>query len=179
MVAEDPWQFWLNVMGNSDDDDEEAFEGFTLRELVKGEESDVDLDLVVQQDASQRFNNDDESESGGEEDADLPVAAGPSQAKRQKRMSKTKRNELTTCWSAQTKEIVPNLKFDELREEGKLEVGVSHNLPAEPLHLIFFLCCYQNRFGLMWQSRPTCTHNRSKKKREQQTRTGNQQHQMK
>lgn len=140
MAAEDPWQFWLNVMGNSDDDDEEAFEGFTLRELVKGEESDVDLDLVVQQDASQRFNDDDddESESGGEEDADLPVAAGPSQAKRQKRMSKTKRNELTTCWSAQTKEIVPNLKFDELREEGKLEVGVSHNLPADATPFDFF-----------------------------------------
>ena len=47
MAAEDLWQFWLNVMWNSDDDDEEAFEGFTLRELVKGEESDVDLDLVV------------------------------------------------------------------------------------------------------------------------------------
>ena len=134
MAAEDPWQFWLNVMGNSDDDDEEAFEGFTQRELVKGEESDVDLDLVVQQDASRRFGNydddlvvqqdasrrfdnydddlvvqqdtsqrfdnyddDDDSESGGEEeDADLPVAAGPIQAKRQERMSKQKRNELTT-----------------------------------------------------------------------------------
>ena len=138
MAAEDPWQFWLNVMGNSDDDDEEAFEGFTLRELVKGEESDVDLDLVVQEDASQQFNSDvdDESESGGEEDADLPVAAGPSQAKRQKRMSKKKRNELTTHWSAQTKEIVPN--FDELCEEGKLEVGVSHNLPADATPFDFF-----------------------------------------
>ena len=76
MAAEDPWQFWLNVMGNSDDDDEEAFEGFTQYELVKGEELDIDLNLVVQQDTSQWSDNK-ESESGGEEDdADLPAAAG-------------------------------------------------------------------------------------------------------
>ena len=137
MAAEDPWQFWLNVMGNSDDNNEEAFEGFTLRELGKGEESDTNLNLVVQQDASQQFNNHNESESGGEEDADLPGAAGPNQAKWQKRMSKKKRNKLTTHWSAQTKEI-NHLKFDKLREEGKLEVGVSHNLPADSTPFDFF-----------------------------------------
>ena len=124
-------------MGNSDDDDEEAFEGFTQCELVNGEELDIDLNLVVQQDTSQRSDNI-ESESGGEEDADLPVAAGPSQTKQQKRMSKKKWNELTTHWSAQMKETVPNLKFDELHEEGKLEVGMSQDLSADATPFDFF-----------------------------------------
>ena len=163
------------MMGNSDDDDEEAF---TQCELIKGEESDVDLNLAVQQNTSQRSDNK-ESESGGEEDdADLPVAAGPSQTKQQKRMSKKKWNELTTHWSAQMKETVPNFKFDELREEGKLEVGVSHDLPADTTPFDFFSLLLPESF---WSdvAEQTNLYAQQKKKREQQTRTGNKQHQLK
>ena len=35
-------------MGDSDDNGEDDFEGFTLRGIVKGDESDIDLDIVVQ-----------------------------------------------------------------------------------------------------------------------------------
>ena len=42
------WQYWRSVMGNSDDDGGEDFEGFTLHEIVKGDESDIDLNTVVQ-----------------------------------------------------------------------------------------------------------------------------------
>ena len=34
---------------------------------------------------------------------------------------------------------MPNLKFDELCEEGKLEVGVSHDLPADATPFDFSL----------------------------------------
>ena len=36
---------WRALVGESDDD-EEDFHGFTLEEVKKGEESDVDLDVV-------------------------------------------------------------------------------------------------------------------------------------
>ena len=35
-------------MGYSDDDGKDDFEGFTLQETVKGDESNIDLDIVVQ-----------------------------------------------------------------------------------------------------------------------------------
>ena len=35
-------------MGYSDDDGKDDSEGFTLQEIVKGDESDIDLDIVVQ-----------------------------------------------------------------------------------------------------------------------------------
>ena len=41
------WEFWQSVMGNSDDDEDDVFEGFTLEEITKKEESDIDLDIVV------------------------------------------------------------------------------------------------------------------------------------
>ena len=48
MADDEAWQYWRSVMGDSDDDGEEDFEGFTLQEIVKGDESDIDLDIVVQ-----------------------------------------------------------------------------------------------------------------------------------
>ena len=38
-------------MGDSDDDGEDDFEGFPLQEIVKGDESDIDLDIVAQNQA--------------------------------------------------------------------------------------------------------------------------------
>ena len=33
-------RWWHDVMGDSDSDSDDCFEGFTLREIVKGDESD-------------------------------------------------------------------------------------------------------------------------------------------
>ena len=44
MEDEDPMAIWKVLVGKSDDD-EEDFHGFTLEEMTKGEESDVDLDM--------------------------------------------------------------------------------------------------------------------------------------
>ena len=81
-------------MGDSDDDGEDDFEGFTLREIVKGDEFDIDLNIVVQnQELIRQFSPEissssdlNRSGSGNEElleanDADLPVVVGPSKAK--------------------------------------------------------------------------------------------------
>ena len=47
------WQYWRSVIGYSDDGGGEDVEGFILHEIVKGDESDIDLDIVVQ---SRRWN---------------------------------------------------------------------------------------------------------------------------
>ena len=47
MSDDDKWEFWLSVMGNSDDEDGQDFEGFTVQQGVRGDESDIDLDVVV------------------------------------------------------------------------------------------------------------------------------------
>ena len=96
-------------MEDSDDDGEDDFEGFTLREIVKGDESDIDLDIVVQnQELIRQFSPEissssdlNRSGSGGEKlleanEADLPVVPGPSKEKRWKRQSKNKTDALTT-----------------------------------------------------------------------------------
>ena len=44
MENEDLMAIWNALVGESDDD-EEDFHGFTLEEMTKGEESDVDLDM--------------------------------------------------------------------------------------------------------------------------------------
>ena len=51
MADDKAWQYWRSVMGDSDDDGEDDFEGFPLREIVKGDESDIDLDIVAQNQA--------------------------------------------------------------------------------------------------------------------------------
>ena len=48
MENEDGLAIWRSLVGDSDNDSD--FERFTLEEIVKGEESDVDLDMVVAQD---------------------------------------------------------------------------------------------------------------------------------
>ena len=62
-------QWWHEVMGDCDSESDD-FEGFTLREIVKGEESDIDLDSVVRDEQLlEHFaadgGSDNYSESGG------------------------------------------------------------------------------------------------------------------
>ena len=47
MADLDAWEYWKSIMGDSNDEENDDFEGFTLREIVKGDESDIDLDLVI------------------------------------------------------------------------------------------------------------------------------------
>ena len=51
MADDKAWQYWRSVMGDGDDDGEDDFEGFTLQEIVKGDKSDIDLNIVVQNQA--------------------------------------------------------------------------------------------------------------------------------
>ena len=138
-------------MGDSDDDGEDDSEGFTLREIVKGDESDIDLDIVVQnQELIRQFSPEissssdlNRSGSGCEElleanDAELPVVAGPSKAKRRKRQSKTKRDALTTRWSAQTSRVQPEKAFQGFAEDGNIKVGVDHTLPVDATPYDYF-----------------------------------------
>ena len=45
MADDDIWDLMISVMGNSDGNNDEAFFSFTLQKVVKGEESDTDLDM--------------------------------------------------------------------------------------------------------------------------------------
>ena len=47
MADDDIWGLRISVMGNSDGNNDEVFFGFTLQKVVKGEESDTDLDIFA------------------------------------------------------------------------------------------------------------------------------------
>ena len=75
---------WRALVGESDDD-EEDFHGFTLEDMTKGEESDVDLDIMVHggilesdnelsEDNSSDNGRRDERESASEDDLPVPHA---------------------------------------------------------------------------------------------------------
>ena len=49
MAEEDGLALWRSIMGDSDDDSDTPFHGFTLEEVVKGDELDIDLGVVIQQ----------------------------------------------------------------------------------------------------------------------------------
>ena len=55
MAEEDGLALWRSIMGDSDDDSDMPFCGFTLEEVVKGDESDIDLSVVRQQDLRKIF----------------------------------------------------------------------------------------------------------------------------
>ena len=149
MADDEAWQYWRSMMGYSDDDGKDDFEGFTLQEIVKGDESDIDLDIVVQNQvlirqfsleisSSSDLNR---SGSGGEElleanDADLPGVA--SKAKRWQRQSKNKRDALTTWWSAQTLRVQPEKAFQGFAEDGNIKVGIDHTLPVDATPFDYF-----------------------------------------
>lgn len=147
MAEEDAFEFWRAIMGDSEDE-ESDFEGFALHEVDGGDESDVDLDLVVNNDRILANFNEEIEDSGenvsdfeeGDSDTELPVAAGPSQRKKGKKSSKKEKNEVHTNWASPTQTVKP-LTFAGYDKEQSYKVGVSHDLPvgAEPFEYFCLL----------------------------------------
>lgn len=109
--------FWRAIMGESDSD-EGGFEGFSLDEINKKDESDIDLDVVVNDEqllrefeSSDSDRDSDNHGDSGDSDIILPVLAAPNPRRKKKRLSKQNRNELTTRWSDRTTPVQPK-KFD-------------------------------------------------------------------
>ena len=116
MEDEDLMAIWKALVGESDDD-EEDFHGFTLEEMTKGEESDVDLDIVVHggileldnellEDNSSDNGRRDERESTNDND-NLPAPQKRKQAGKQK----TKKAKVDVSWTDQTKDVTIEHKF--------------------------------------------------------------------
>ena len=129
MENEDLMAIWNALVGESDDD-EEDFHGFTLEEMTKGEESDVDLDIMVRggisesdnelsEDNSSDNGRRDERESANDND-NLPVPA-PRKCK-QAGKQKTKKAKVDVSWTDQTKDITIEHKFTP-------KPTVTHTLP--------------------------------------------------
>ena len=57
MAEEDGLALWRSIMGDSDDDSDTPFRGFILEEVVKGDELDIDLGVVQQQDLREDFSD--------------------------------------------------------------------------------------------------------------------------
>ena len=119
------WEFWQSVMGNSDDDEDDVFEGFTLEEITKKDESDIDLDIVVNYDEQMSSDTDSGDDVGEvdsvgqvDSDLDLPILA----PRKKKRLSKTP----TTHWTDSLSDVKP-AEFD----LGTTAVGPDHTLPPD------------------------------------------------
>ena len=88
MADLDDFEFWHSIMGDSNNKQSD-FEGFTHEQVAgRDDESDIDLDLVVNSDrllAKFESSSEDSDESPVEDngDAELPAVAGPSQWKKQ------------------------------------------------------------------------------------------------
>ena len=118
---------------------------------VTGEESDIDLNIVVQnQELIWQFSPEISSSSdlhrsgsGGEElleanEVDLPVVPGPSKEKRWKRQSKNKRDALTKRLSAQPSKMQTEKAFQGFAEDGTIKVGVDHTLLVDATPYDYF-----------------------------------------
>ena len=160
-------------MGDSDSDSDDCFEGFTLREIVKGDESDIDLDVIVRDEQlTEHFGaedgSDDHSESGDDKEADvvLPTVAGPSQPKKRQRMTKGQRNTVTTHFSDRTHKIdTKNTStFDRMVAEGKEKVNVFHNLPADATRYDYFTLLFPET---MWTDFAEQTNEYAKQKQQE------------
>ena len=121
---------WKVLVGKSDDD-EEDFHGFTLEEMTKGEESDVDLDIMVRggisesdnelsEDNSSDNGRSDERQRASDDDDDLPVPA--SRKRKQAGKQKTKKAKVDMSWTDQTKDVTIEHKFTP-------KPTVTHTLP--------------------------------------------------
>ncbi|KAK7105748.1 piggyBac transposable element-derived protein 4-like [Littorina saxatilis] len=131
--------FWRAIMGESDSD-EGGFEGFSLDEINKKDESDIDLDVVVNDEqllrefeSSDSDRDSDNHGDSGDSDMILPVLAAPNPRRKKKRLSKQNRNELTTRWSDRTTPVQPK-KFD----VGVTPVGPQHDLPPDAAEYDYF-----------------------------------------
>ena len=109
---------WRALVGESDDD-EEDFHGFTLEEVKKGEESDVDLDVVWEGilQLDNELSDDSFSDNGGgnitdsaSDDGDLPVPRAPRKRKRASKQ-KTKKTKVDVNWTDKTEAVKIEHKF--------------------------------------------------------------------
>ena len=117
MADDDTYKFWCAIMGDSEDE-ESDFEGFSLHQVNgDGDESDVDLDLVVNNDhVLVKFDSESEVSDEGvvkedavESDMELPVAAGPSQRKKQKKRLRKEENAVKTNRASTTPSVKPKI----------------------------------------------------------------------
>ena len=138
MMRDERLQQWRELVGDSDDG-EDDFEGFVLEEIGKGEESDIDLDVLVQADRlfdSDSFSEESENESR-DDDKRLPEVVPPS--KKRRRASK-ERDTITTHFSDRVRQIHEKVTktFEDNVKEGKVLVGVTHGLPKEATPYNYF-----------------------------------------
>ena len=137
MEDEDPMVIWRALVGESDDD-EEDFHGFTLEEMTKGEESGVDLDIVVHGgilETDNELSEDNSSDNGRRDeresasDDDLPVPHAPWKRKRAGKQ-KTKKAKVDVSWTDQIKDVTSEHKFTP-------KPTVTHKLPptATPMDI--------------------------------------------
>ena len=87
MVDDEARALWRNLVGDSEDDSDSSFHGFELREVVKGDESDIDLDAVVGQQTLRELDADfsdtsSSSESVSSDSDGLAVVRPPKKRKR-------------------------------------------------------------------------------------------------
>lgn len=149
MGEEDGLALWHSIMGDSDDDSDTPFRGFTLEEVVKGDESDIDLGVVVRQEDLREDFSDISSVSpvsasevsSSEGDTEMPTLAPrkrrrKTQKKTQKRQTKAQRDQATIRWSDQVSEVKEETVFQGYTEDGK--IGVSHDLPVDATPFEYF-----------------------------------------
>ena len=148
MAEEDGLALWRSIMGDSDDDSDTPFHGFTLEEVVKGGESDIDLGVVRQQDLREDFSDissvspvSASEVSSSEGDTEMPTLAPrkrhrKTQKKTQKRQTKAQRDQATIGWSDQVSEVKEETVFKGSAEDGK--IGVSHDLPVDATPFDYF-----------------------------------------
>ena len=121
-------------MGDSEDE-ESDFEGFSLHQ-VDGDESDVDLDLVVNNDCV-LATFDLESEVSQELSKRMLLRVtwvcllllGPAKGKKQKKRLKKEENAMKTNWASATPSVKPKI-FAGFDNQQSYKVGVSHDLPV-------------------------------------------------
>ncbi|KAK7106183.1 piggyBac transposable element-derived protein 4-like [Littorina saxatilis] len=151
MALNEGLEVWRSILGNSDDDSDTPFEGFLLEE-VKGDESDIDLGVVIrQQDLREDFSGISSvspvssSDSSGSA-TDLPAATGPKKRcrKTKKRLTKKQRDETTVRWSDKLSTVKEETVFEGFTHEGK--VGVSHDLPVDATPFDYFSLLIPDKF---------------------------------
>ena len=57
MAGENGLALFYSLFGHSDEESDTPFEGYTLQEIRKGEESDIDLSVVVRQQNFEEFSS--------------------------------------------------------------------------------------------------------------------------
>ena len=145
MAEEDGLALWHSIMGDSDDDSDTPFRGFTLEEVVKGEKSDIDLRVVVrQQDLREDFSDissvSASEVSSSEGNTEIPTLAP--RKRRRKTQKKTQKrqdqgsDQATIRWSDQVSEVKEETVFKGYTDDGK--IGVSHDLPVDATPFDYF-----------------------------------------